>query len=360
MSGRVKITEGEVDARLAIDGAKRIGEYITARIPIVFECKCGNEHKITWDSLNSISRSNRIARCPECSGQAPPSTDKLDGYFIKWGAEIVGKYIRSTVPIKFICKCGNEHQIRWDCIQQGQPIVCRVCSGMASPSLDRIDKLFEKDGALRIGVYVSNKVPIKFRCRCGNEHKVSWIELDKEGYIARCLECSGLAPPSLERIDKRLAEDGAMRIGEYVNANTPMIFKCKCGNEHHIRWSNLHTGYIARCPDCYDKVRLRGEKNPNYNPNLTDEDRDKHRGLDFIEWRDSVKDSAGWKCIICGSNKNLEAHHLNGWRDFPDERFLLDNGVSLCRDHHNDFHRFMGGKGVKATRDDYDVWRDGR
>ena len=45
---------------------------------------------------------------------------------------------------------------------------------------------------------------------------------------------------------------------------------------------------------------------------------------------------------IAEDGVNLNAHHLNGWNAFPEQRFDLDNGVTLCTDCHKDFHSQYG------------------
>lgn len=52
------------------------------------------------------------------------------------------------------------------------------------------------------------------------------------------------------------------------------------------------------------------------------------------KWRADVLKRDGFKCIKCGSAKNLHAHHVNSWKDYPDERFDLSNGQTLCRKCH--------------------------
>lgn len=52
------------------------------------------------------------------------------------------------------------------------------------------------------------------------------------------------------------------------------------------------------------------------------------------QWAVNVKSRDGNKCVICGSEKMLNAHHI-----IPREnmKFMLDvnNGISLCPLHHN-------------------------
>lgn len=53
-------------------------------------------------------------------------------------------------------------------------------------------------------------------------------------------------------------------------------------------------------------------------------------------WRKAVKDSDGWKCRIADENCNgrLEAHHILPWSKFPELRYSINNGITLCHAHH--------------------------
>lgn len=58
-----------------------------------------------------------------------------------------------------------------------------------------------------------------------------------------------------------------------------------------------------------------------------------------IEWSRRVKDRDGWKCrwpAGCASgDKRIDAHHIAERSQRPDLRFVLDNGIALCRTHHD-------------------------
>ena len=53
----------------------------------------------------------------------------------------------------------------------------------------------------------------------------------------------------------------------------------------------------------------------------------------FRLWSELVRRRAGSRCEVCGSTKWLNAHHIVGKRYKP-LRFALNNGISLCADHH--------------------------
>ena len=53
-------------------------------------------------------------------------------------------------------------------------------------------------------------------------------------------------------------------------------------------------------------------------------------------WSRSVKNRDGWKCKISDKNccEKVVAHHILSWRDHPELRYELNNGITLCKFHH--------------------------
>ena len=45
------------------------------------------------------------------------------------------------------------------------------------------------------------------------------------------------------------------------------------------------------------------------------------------------------KCEKCGATKNLEAHHIIRWADYPKGRIDINNGMSLCHKCHTEEHK---------------------
>jgi 5-methylcytosine-specific restriction endonuclease McrA len=64
---------------------------------------------------------------------------------------------------------------------------------------------------------------------------------------------------------------------------------------------------------------------------------------EFQEWAREVKIKDEFTCQICDSKGGfLEAHHLNSWNRFPEERYLISNGRCLCKRCHKRFHDTYG------------------
>lgn len=90
-----------------------------------------------------------------------------------------------------------------------------------------------------------------------------------------------------------------------------------------------------------------GENNGSYNPNLTDEEREKGRNIEgYKEWRKQVYERDNYTCQCCGEkgHGNLVAHHKNGYHWDKEHRTDVDNGVTLCEDCHKEFHEIFGNK----------------
>ena len=60
------------------------------------------------------------------------------------------------------------------------------------------------------------------------------------------------------------------------------------------------------------------------------------RSVDAKEWREAVFQRDDFTCQMCGIRGTyLEADHIKPWAFFPDLRFELSNGRTLCRPCHD-------------------------
>lgn len=74
--------------------------------------------------------------------------------------------------------------------------------------------------------------------------------------------------------------------------------------------------------------------------------------LRYKKWRDDVFRRDNYTCQDCGfhgSNGYITAHHIQSWAYFPELRFELDNGKTLCEDCHSQTDNYKG----RAVRKEY-------
>jgi hypothetical protein len=57
----------------------------------------------------------------------------------------------------------------------------------------------------------------------------------------------------------------------------------------------------------------------------------------YKAWRKAVYARDKRKCMWpkCCSRKKLQAHHIRRWADYPSLRYEVDNGITLCKSHHD-------------------------
>lgn len=55
-------------------------------------------------------------------------------------------------------------------------------------------------------------------------------------------------------------------------------------------------------------------------------------------------------CEKCGTTKNLQAHHILKWSEFPLGRIDIENGMCLCVSCHADEHKADGIKNLIKSR----------
>ena len=65
------------------------------------------------------------------------------------------------------------------------------------------------------------------------------------------------------------------------------------------------------------------------------------RGFNQVAWASMVKLRDG-KCTECGSVYDLHAHHIKPYKDYPELRHDVNNGVTLCGQCHRRWHKENG------------------
>ena len=86
-----------------------------------------------------------------------------------------------------------------------------------------------------------------------------------------------------------------------------------------------------------------GDKNPNWKGGITPQLHLIRNSPAIIQWRNSVFERDNYTCQNCGTKKvYLHAHHILNFCNYDELRFVLNNGVTLCKHCHRGFHKQFG------------------
>lgn len=93
------------------------------------------------------------------------------------------------------------------------------------------------------------------------------------------------------------------------------------------------------CQKCY-----RGKHHSNWLGGIS---KDVHSPKEpkYRKWRSDVFQRDNWTCQTCGvRGVYLEAHHIKSWAKYPELRYVVDNGVVLCKECHQLTDNYRGKK----------------
>ncbi len=107
-------------------------------------------------------------------------------------------------------------------------------------------------------------------------------------------------------------------------------------NPNKIGFKKGHVINVGRRYPEERNIKIRGANSPHWKGGVTPTNELLRHSQDYKLWRKAVFERDNYTCIWCGSKcgngKNivLNADHIKSWSDFPELRFAIDNGRTLC------------------------------
>lgn len=143
-----------------------------------------------------------------------------------------------------------------------------------------------------------------------------------------------------------------VKIEDILISRVYVDVKCdNCGKVSKILYqgylNNKHEDGKDYCLKCACSIFNGGENSYRWNPNLTEEQRSKNDSRigsveGYYEFIRKVQKRDSYKCVICGSKKDIHVHHLNGFSWDIKNQTNPENAVCLCGKCHDKFHAIYG------------------
>lgn len=244
--------------------------------------------------------------------------------------------LKTAVMVNVKCPneiCGREFRKSISNINYSGHTYCRACIQVIDISGVRFGQLT----AVRM-VSTKGKCGAKWECTCdcGNTSVVSVGKLTSE-WTRTCGDAkkhkSGTDNPSFADLTGK--KIGGLTVLEFrgVNRyrNSLWLCRCKCGYEFVTASVNLTQGFIDNCGCSESDYRTR------VNRRTTGK---------YHEWREAVAERDRYKCVLCGSDSEIAVHHIFSYKYYKKLRLDVSNGLTLCKDHHIEFHKIYGNAGA--------------
>lgn len=120
--------------------------------------------------------------------------------------------------------------------------------------------------------------------------------------------------------------------------------KCKCGcgqlmNKYDKRGRIRY--YIKNhcTKGRFNKDNSGGKNNSKWKGGITHENDKIRKSEKYKKWREIIYKRDRYTCQNCESKKDIIAHHIKFFTKYPNLRFIVSNGITLCRSCHLKLHR---------------------
>ncbi len=197
---------------------------------------------------------------------------------------------------------------------------------------------------------------------CQKIHKIT--EKDSHENPEKCIKCTGSLIPT----DHGLYDDTQlMTIQDIFDTNRTEIYASTLGDEAY--YGKYNTGDYVDIIARVDTTKLNNRyklilkideiKKVDITINMDigkkfwkskqTEAQNARASTQYKQWRKDVLERDGYTCQKCNKYpefiSELDVHHIYSFSGHPYHRYEVENGITLCKEHHQLFHRIYRNHG---------------
>lgn len=268
-----------------------------------------------------------------------------------------------------VCDCGTERDVCLKNIIRGGSVSCGCFKTSNSKSLYTVDEVGKRYGTLTVERMSedrrSDKVTWICVCDCGEYRTVTGKDL-RTGKVKSCISCTKKA--YVENMRHDLSGQRFTRLVAISRSNTDTkkwVCCCDCGKIVEVAQTALVAGLTQSC-GCYcrdifrtfehrkrNSAALQGIPLSEWNGFVTPERKQIRKSEEYKDWRAKVLERDNYTCQRCGCRTKVgkdcrhHVHHIYPFHSYPDLRYEVSNGITLCYKCHytsvkGSFHNIYG------------------
>ena len=221
---------------------------------LLWECAKGHR----WQAaLSHIKAKN--SWCPECAGVKKLTIEHAHEIAGQRGGKCLSEeYKNNRTKLKWQCSKGHIWRATLADVKNSGSW-CHECAGVKKLTLDVFQRIADERGGKCLSSEYNNlKARLKFRCSRGHE----WETLASVVWKQKswCPVCAQRVPLGIEQMQEIAKKRGGECLSAtYVNALTPLKWRCDKGHEWMARPSNVKN-LNQWCPECGKKKAVENRK----------------------------------------------------------------------------------------------------
>lgn len=142
--------------------------------------------------------------------------------------------------------------------------------------------------------------------------------MPQESKETRRMPKNGYKQTPLQKLKQRLAKLGKAKTDEHRKNISKAMSGRKLSDQHRRSLSE----------------KFKGENGNNWKGGITPLNKKLRDSVEYKLWREAVLKRDRNECIWCGDKENLQADHIKQFAYYPELRFAIDNGRTLCKSCH--------------------------
>lgn len=327
--------------------------------------KYGNQHKSTKSFYDWCIENNRMDLNDRFDEEKNNCSTKDVGY-------------KSNKKWWFKCPRGlhdgDEYVMHFVTRDPERKLICRKCNSVAQVVIDKFGQDY-----LNVHWHKDNKIS-PWEIPAGSSKYNVIVQCDKKKYhvyeqvassFVKGIGCpfcvnrkihpnDSIATLYPDIIDRWSDKNNKSPYEYSIHSEEKVWLKCPDG-KHKDYLQKLSNAFIYdyRCPECSleeTSKRMRGDGCHFWNGGIAGENDTLRHRREYKEWRTAVYERDNYTCQCCGKKGGiLNAHHIHQFADYPELRYDINNGITMCEECHDStqngsFHNIYGTHNITSDQ----------